>query len=137
MPNPRLLHPILVTIQQIDHTETLLNDPFLRQSVGPIGRSSNVQLYAQIEDMYSNRAVMTDAGLEQHFDGYALFRTVDLQDASITLKVGDRISVIGEGVNARAKNVYIIKLEYLGHYPNATGATLLKAYYQDRSPSRL
>lgn len=136
MPQPRLLHPVLCTIEQIDHNATILNDPLLKQPIGRVGRASSVQIYGQIADGNSKKVSMQEAGRTELYDGYVLFRTLDLQAANVTLQIGDRITEIGEGVNVRVQNLYIISLKYEGHYPSATGATLVKAFYQDRKSAR-
>lgn len=136
MPQPRLLHPILCTIEQIDHNETVVIDPILKQPIGRVGRASTVQVYGQIADKNSKKVSMQEGGRVEVYDGYVLFRTLDLQAASISLNIGDRITEIGEGANVRVQNLYIVSLAYEGHYPSATGATLVKAFYQDRHPSR-
>ena len=78
-------------------------------------------LWAKIADGNSKKVSMQEAGRTELYDGYVLFRTLDLQAANVTLQIGDRITEIGEGVNVRVQNLYIISLKYEGHYPLQQG----------------
>ena len=65
-------------------------------------------------------------------DGYVLFRRIDLDTAGITLQRQDRFSKLGHVET----DVYIVRLEHTAHYPDQGGPTLVKAYFEDRGPSR-
>lgn len=137
MPRPRLLHPILCKIEQIDHDNTLLEDAYLKSSIGPVGRATAVSVYGQVEEAGAKKASMMEGGIALQYDGYVLFRWEDLEAQSINLQAGDRISEIGEGTRLRAVDLYIVSVQNGGHYQTYTGATLIKAFYQDRHPARL
>lgn len=137
MPRPRLLHPILCKIEQIDHDNTLLEDTFLKSSIGPVGRATAFTVYGQVEEAGAKKATMLEGGVALQYDGYVLFRLEDLETVGATLQAGDRISEIGEGTRLRAVDLYIVSVQHGGHYQTYTGATLIKAFYQDRHPARL
>lgn len=138
MPNPRLIHPIPVYIRQKDVDYTAAYDHNLREPIGQVRREQKpVRLVAQIQEGLTDRARAEIGGVSENSDGYILFRTSDLYDKRFDIQRGDRIVQIGEGRNQRNVDYYIVALKYMGHYQSAKGATLVRAYYEDRHPSRL
>lgn len=131
MPIPNLLHPVPVKIQQIDKANTFYDED-AREPVQHAARKATVTLPGQAKwgaqfDMSPGKG-----GISEDAAGYVLFRRVDLGAAGISLQVNDRISQIGD-VDT---DVYIMKLEWTGHYLSAGGPTLVKAYFADRQPAR-
>jgi hypothetical protein len=75
--------------------------------------------------------------------GYVLFRLVDVRAAAnragfgqYRLKQNDRFLKFGVGPNAVETDLYIVDLRYSGHYPDQGGASLVKAFFEDRNPSK-
>lgn len=138
MSNPRLLHPIPVYVRKKDTDFTAVYDHNLKEPIGQVRREQKpVKLVAQIQEGLTNRARAELGGVSENSDGYVLFRTSDLRDKRIEIERGDRIVQIGEEPNERETDYYVISLKYMGHYQSAKGATLLRAYYEDRQPSRV
>lgn len=132
MPIPNLIHPVTIEIQQKDSADTEFDED-AREPVQFITRDQTVTCPGQVNWGASMDASHSRGGAGEDADGYVLFRYVDLNERSITLQREDRIISIG-GV---AANVYIKKLRPTGHYPDVDGPTLLRAYFEDRQPSRL
>lgn len=137
MPNPRLLHPVPIFLRQIDRRRTAIMDDNLHEPVGQVRRELKpVKLSAQMKIFDTDRARAASGGATEDSTGYALFRTSDLNIAKIEIERGDRIVQIGDGKNGREVDYYIVKVLWLGHYQFAQGPTLVKAFFEDRKPSR-
>lgn len=137
MPTPRLLHPVPVYLRQIDRTFTAKQDTDIREPIGQARRRKKpTRLVAQIADGETDTVVASEGGTLKRSDGYLLFRTADLRGARVTLQEGDRIVQIGDQPNDREVDLYLTRFKFIGHYPRARGATLVKAFYNDRHPSR-
>ncbi|KKN36508.1 hypothetical protein LCGC14_0772940 [marine sediment metagenome] len=137
MPTPRLLHPVPVELRKKDVARTIMDDNY-SEPVGQVHRKQKpVKLVAQHMIKKEKMAVATEGGVQEESDGYLLFRTSDLRDKKCDVERGDRIVSMGGSKNQRTTNFYIVKLQFIGHYPEHGGATLLKAFYQDRQPSRV
>jgi len=61
-----------------------------------------------------------------------VFRKVDLDAAGLVLQREDRFAKMGHVET----DVYVISIEWQGHYPDQGGPSLLKAHFEDRGPSR-
>lgn len=137
MPTPNLLHPIPVYLRQIDRAQTAVFDERFHEPVGQVRRKKKpIRLSAQIKRGDVDRPVASAGGVLERSDGYLLFRTSDLRDADVTINRGDRIVQIGDPPNDREEDLYITKLQPMGHYPEHAGPTLLRCYFEDRHPSR-
>lgn len=131
MPTPNLIHPIPVELEQIDRTSTVYDED-AREPVQVIARDTKKTLKAQVLWGGHEEASSRKGGLQEGDRGYLLFRQKDLTAQGVDLAVGDRFAKIG----LIKTDVYISRLEPLGHYPSAGGHTLMKAYFADRAPSR-
>lgn len=137
MPTPRLLHPVPIFLRQIDRTFTAEYDDNLREPIGQARRKKKpVRLVAQMKIGDTDSPQASAGGIIERSDGYALFRTQDLRDADIVVDRGDVIVQIGDKPNDRETDLYITKMQFMGHYPSAAGPTLVKAFFEDRHPSR-
>lgn len=129
-PYPRLLHPVTVSLEQIDRAATLYDDdtraPLQQAAYKARLTISGQASYGSSKD-YAPRAF---GRLEQE-SGFVTFLQRDLEARSITLNIGDRIVAIGNTPH----NVFITRLQPMGHYPEY-GNTLVRAYYQDRQPAK-
>lgn len=127
---PNLIHPIDITIEQWSEAETIYDDDFRE----PIQQAARVE--AKIVKGQPNwdldESTASKAGAEQEASGYVLFRYIDLESKSITLKRQDRIAKMGH----LETDVYITALKPVGHYQDQNGASMVKAYFTDRAPSR-
>lgn len=128
---PNLLHPVKIIVEVLDIQSTIYDEETrepIKQAIHANAKEVNGQVAWEIKD----RDVITEGGARLDSTGYILFRYVDLNSAGITLKLQDRIKKIGW----QDVNLYIVSLKPTGHYGDQNGATLVKAYFNDRSPSR-
>lgn len=131
MPQPNLLHPVPVTIEQ-KATATTVYDEDAREPVGDVERTTPVIVEGQAKWRDQFAVDMEPGGIQETSDGYVLFRRVDLDAESVTLQVFDRITRIGN----IDTDVYITRLEWTGHYPDQGGPTMVKAHFADRQPAK-
>lgn len=131
MTTPNLIHPINVTLVQIKKGTTFY-DPDSREPIQQADREVPVVLPGQPKWERQFSLEMEKGGAREGALGYVLFRKVDLDAASIELKVNDRISKIGHVET----DVYIVRLEWTGHYPDQDGPSLVKAHFADRQPAK-
>lgn len=129
---PRLIHPINITISRQDVVDTYFDED-AREPIQQSARYYSVIIPGQVEWVDTVNDEASKAGLVEKASGYVLFRKLDLDAASFTVKINDRISQIGH----EDTDLYIDRLEWCGHYPDQDGASLLKAFFADRGPSRL
>jgi hypothetical protein len=129
-PYPRLIHPVPVQIEQIDHGATVYDDD-AREPVQQAARKAVVTLPGQAS--YGSRADLrySAGGPQEGEDGFITFRMLDLQARSVTLQVNDRILKVG-AVNHDA---YITRIQPMGHYPEFN-SSLVRAYFADRQPAK-
>lgn len=131
---PTLIHPIPIEIQQIDRASTFVDEDF-GEPVENVSRSATVTVNGQVKWEAFKRASFTAAGVEEKADGFVTMRPVDLRAAGITqLQVNDRIVGIGTGDNKMVVDLYIVRLQPMGHYPSLGGPGLIRAYFRDRHP---
>lgn len=128
---PRLLHPINITIEQTDEANTVYDED-TREPVQQSTRRVTAVIQGQVQWGFSNNYTSQPQGAQETSDGYVLFRYRDLEAQGITLKREDRISKMGH----LDVDVYISKLMPMGHYGDQNGATMVRAYFQDRQPSK-
>lgn len=131
MPVPRLIHPVPVTIQQIDKSATIMDEDArepIQSAARPVSKTLNGQVKWQSQFDEQN----TRVGTIESASGYVLFRQIDLTAKSIVLQNEDRISRIGTSDT----DVYITNLRPVGHYPDQGGHTMIKAFFDDRQPSK-
>lgn len=128
---PNLLHPVNVVVEQISKATTEY-DPDTREPIQQAARSTRVTLQGQARWRSQMREEDLKGGAVEGADGYVLFRHVDLEAASVTLQREDRVASIGHVQT----DVYFVRFEWLGHYGDQDGPTLLKAFFEDRGPER-
>jgi len=132
---PNLIHPVPVELEQIDKSDqatggaTFFDDDF-REPVQQVERKVKVQLVGQVMWDHSNELTASKIGAEEDAAGYVLLRFVDLSAKSVVLVQNDRFTKLGK----EDTDVYIIKIMPLGHYTDQSGATLVKAFFADRTP---
>lgn len=137
MPQPNLLHPIAVWLRQIDRARTAVMDNVLKEPVGQVRREKKpVRLVAQMAIRDTDRPDAQPGNVVEESQGYLLFRTLDLRKARVTIDRGDRIVKIGDEPNQREADLYITRVQWRGHYQDQGGPTLLRAFFEDRHPSR-
>jgi hypothetical protein len=131
MPVPNLIHPVDVVIEQKDPGKTRYDDR-AREAIQHVKRKPSVTVKGQPSWDSQKRVEFQKGGVRESSAGYVLFRKVDLDTAGITLDDGDRFKKIGH-VDV---DVYVVRLEWTGHYPDQDGPTMVKAHFADRQPSR-
>jgi hypothetical protein len=135
MPSPRLMHPVPVTIEQINRDQLIANVNARETFHGARQISKRtVELQAQHRKMGSNVPAVSAAGFNDVSTGNILVRTKDLRRLGVVLKRGDRIVKIGRGPNALTMDAYLLAVEEMAHYPSQGGPTLQKWHYGDRDP---
>lgn len=135
---PRLLHPVPVYLRKKDLEYTAEYDDNLHEPIGQVRREQKpIRLRAQVKINDTDEASATQGSVNERSEGYLLFLTRELNAAKLVIERGDRVVQIGDGDNAREVDYYITKFQWRGHYPRAQGPTLLKAFFEDRHPSRL
>jgi len=131
MVNPRLLHPVDIILEQLDIASTYYDDD-ARESIQQVARKTSVTIKGQANWGAQMELSPTKTGAREGSRGYVLFRKVDLDAAGISLKDNDRFKKIGD----IDTDVYVSRLEWLGHYPGHGGPTLVKAYFEDLRPAQ-
>ncbi len=132
MPVPNLLHPVPIIVEQIDHASTLWDED-ARESVQQASRSTPVTLQGQVKWGAVEEVEMERQGVAEGADGYVLFRKIDLDALGITLAPNDRFTAIAHVET----DVYILKLQPMGHYTDQGGHTLVRAWFEDRTPAKV
>jgi hypothetical protein len=130
---PRLVHPISVSLVQIDAEETVQDDDFREPVADPVWRAP-VSLRGQISYARADRLQMGATGDLGGADGHVVFLADELAMAGITLHKGDRFTAVttrrsGADV-VRAIDYEIIEVRPQGHYPDYQGLTF--AFFRDR-----
>jgi hypothetical protein len=137
MPTPMLLHPIPVKLRKSDRAFTAAWDENFREPVGQVRRKQRpIELVAQVKNIRVENVVLKEGGKSEHADGYLLFLASDLERRKVTIETGDRIVEIGSGSRTREVDYYVVQVTGRGHYPEHFGHTMIKAFFQDREPSR-
>lgn len=131
MVQPNLIQRIPIQIEQIDLGGTFM-DPDAREPVQQATRTTTVTVDGQPRWSSQKAKGHEPGGRTESSTGYVLFRLFDLSAVGITLEINDRIKKIG-GLDT---DVFIERLEFTGHYEDQNGATLVKAHFEDRQPSK-
>lgn len=139
-PQPRILHPVPVTIEQVDVSDqatggdTFHDDDF-REPVQQVDHDPAFIVDGQPKWGSEDELGTTKGGVASGASGYVLFRFIDLENhpsGPKTLKQNDRFTKIGK----IDTDVYIVSLRPVAHWNDIGGATLVKAFFADREPSR-
>jgi hypothetical protein len=127
---PNLIHPVNVIIQTLDTANTVYDENH-REPIPQTSRNSSQTVLGQPK--YFGREKEVDIGGKIiKATGYVLFRYSDLEYQSITLKTDDKITKIG-----KLDCVYYINgLTPAGHYTDQLGATMVKAFFNDKHPAQ-
>ena len=131
MPLPRLLHPVNITVQQIDRDATIYDEE-TREPVQKVSRNTDTVIPGQALWVRQKDMIASPGGVREEAEGYVLFRYADLKRMGITLALNDRIIKVGH----LAVDVYVIKLMPMAHYADQNGPALVRAYFASRESSR-
>jgi hypothetical protein len=131
MPNPNLIHPVAIKIIQWNSSDTMYDDE-AREPIKQVITYPEITVSGQVSWTVKDQVTLELNGIKLSSRGYILFRHSDLLAQDITLKSEDKITKIGW----RTVCLFIISLTDAAHYSDRNGATLLKAYFSDREPSR-
>jgi hypothetical protein len=127
---PRLIHPVQITIEQVDKPATLY-DKDAREPVQQVARKTPVTLPGQVSYGSSSDFSPSATGPQSGEDGYVAFLARELERRDVTLVVGDRIRHIGKNEH----DAYVTRVQPRGHYPEY-GHTYIRAYFADRQPAK-
>lgn len=130
-PLPNLVHPVPIRVQRENKASTFVDEDF-REPVQQAARQTEFTVGGQVLWGRASNVAAGRGGPQEEYDGYILFRYVDLERLGQEIKRGDRFARIGK-INT---DVYVIYLLPCGHYGDQSGATMVKAYFRDRTPSR-
>lgn len=128
---PRLLHPVPIVIEQISKGATIY-DPDSREPIQSAARTSQKTVQGQVKWGGDLSLQVAAGGALEGSRGYVLFRYVDLEAQGVELQQNDRLVKIGN----REVDVYVVEVTDCGHYTDQGGATMIKAHFADREPSR-
>lgn len=131
MVQPNLIHPVPVVVEKLSEADTYYDED-AREPIQDGARPVQTTVAGQVEWRAQKDISQMRGGLVENASGYVLFRRIDLAAAGIELEPEDRFASIG-GIDT---DVYVHRLEWVGHYPDAGGPTLVKAYFWDRAPAR-
>lgn len=131
---PNLIHPVEITVELIDFSQTVLNDRF-GESVGGAARPVQYVLPGQVfdQDTINNPIV---SGLTETVEGYVAFRVIDMQRFLPRLiQRLDRIVKFGSDGGGLDEEVdfYFHRLRRKGHY--SSGSTMRMWWYRARAPT--
>lgn len=131
MVQPNLIHPIPIVIQQLSKGSTMY-DPDFREPIQQSSRAATVTIKGQVKWVDAQMLVVSEGGPREEASGYVTFRYRDLAAKSVVLQLNDKFLKIGniEG------EFFIVRIHPQGHYTENGGATMLRAYFLDRQPSR-
>ena len=133
---PRLMHPIIIAIEPLNRVATIVDDDF-REPIQQGNRAIRYSIPGQVKWGGDDQAKASNLGSESESDGYVLFRFVDLRNAGINVvKQGDRFVSMGSGANKQDIDVYVVKIQQMGHYPDRSGPSLVRAWFKDRHPAK-
>jgi hypothetical protein len=131
MTRPRLIHPVVVLLEPSVVSETIYDED-AREPVQHLKRAVSVEIPGQVNWGGSENMEMTEGGAVLSADGYVLFLKEDLDGVSVEIKVNDRIKKLGWNT----VDLYVVRTQWLGHYPDMGGATMIKAWFRDRAMVR-
>ena len=132
---PNLIHPVRCVLRQTRKDVTSYDDD-AREAIQKVNRNKDTVIQGQPRfnkgAFGTGRANFTRGGQQEDGSGYILFRQFDLNVLCIDLQAGDQVVQIGW----MEVDLYIRRLQPTGHYTAGHGATLIKAYIEDRAPTR-
>lgn len=131
MPIPNLIHPVPIKIRQIQRGATYYDED-AREPIQHASRSTTKTISGQVKWRSQFELGHEKGGPTEGAAGYVLFRKIDLEAQAIELQDGDRFVEIGN----RETDVYVTALRPVGHYPDRVGYTMIKAFFEDRQPSK-
>ena len=127
---PNLVHPIWVTVDKIDKTQTVY-DTDAREPIRSAAHPVTVRIQAQHQPSGARALEVFPQGASDNVTGYILVQRADLTRLSWEPKRGDRITQIGIQVMSN----YVVGTQPAAHYPDQSGYSLLRVFYADRNPS--
>lgn len=125
------MHPIPVTIKQINVAETLYDED-TKEPIGASERTDTFIVPGQPNWSTKDYVTYDDGGTLLTSRGYVLTRYVDMDAISYSPKRQDLITSIGK----HEVHLYLMSTTPIGHYPSLNGAAFLKLWFTDRQPSR-
>lgn len=132
---PRLLHPVTVVLEKVSRSTTI-QDPDYEEPVQLVDRTAQYTLSAQVKWGIDKKMDTDSSGLYERSDGYLLLSMAELRAEGLSdIEEGDRFIRIGTGLNARNVDLYVTGIRPIAHYPDQSGAALVKAFFADKQPA--
>lgn len=151
MPIPNLIHPVEVTFELLDRTETMYDDQArepVRQVVrkGIVANSTSITIKGQVSFYYAGAKLDYPSyyreGVVEGSAGYVSLRFKDMKKAGLLildadgnfqefkLKRGDKVVRLG----ARNVEFFVMGFKDFAHYP-CLNQTMIQVNFEDRHPS--
>lgn len=134
MPEPNLIHPVEIKLERRDLVNTIYDED-TREPVRQLARKTESTINAQILWEFAAGPEANPGGVDLGERGYFLVKTSDMRASNLTIKQGDRVIFPDPITPSDTIEVYVTRTRPMGHYPGL-GATLLRVYFQDRSPAQ-
>ncbi len=131
MPVPAPIHFVAITVEQIDRAATIF-DPDAREPIQHANRKTQTIIPGQPHWGSLERLRVEAGGPSSDAQGWVTFRFHDLDALGLSLQINDRFVQMGR----LSTEVYIVRLEPKAPYPDQNGASLLRAWFADRAPSK-
>lgn len=128
---PNLIHPIDIDIEQIDKGATIY-DPDTREPIQQASRTATITLKGQPRWRRLDAVSMHRGGDRLEAKGYIVFRKEDLDALGIEININDKITRIGH----TDVEYFVVEREWIAHLPRFNGPSLMKAWFNDRRPSK-
>jgi len=129
---PNLIHPVPIKIQRISTSSTMYDED-MREPIQQAKRAATATIQGQVKWTRQYALDYRKGGASEEAAGYILFRKLDMDAAGFTVQPNDRIVQMG----TVETDVYVERLEWIGHYSDQGGPTMMKAYFGDRRPSKV
>ena len=128
MANVRLIHPIEITIEPIDTSDTVY-DPDTGEALHLIGRKTTIVIKGQIRWYVKDRLTNDRAGVSLNASGHIVILRKDAVAKSYVPRPGDRIIKTANDT----VNLYVVGVDPLAHYVEPKCHKLI---INDKQPSR-
>jgi len=135
---PPLIEPILIEVEQIDEANTQFSGG-LSGRHETINSTVKVKVSFQAQVVFGNTEQKTEfsqIGADENAGGYLVVRSVDLRNAGIKLKRGDKIIKMGTGADSLDTELYLLHGQNkMGAQFSALGGfALARVFFADRNP---
>ena len=130
MPQPDLIQPVEVVIEQFDNDETVF-DTNAREPIRGREPVRTVTVSAQVRYRDYDDPAPSIPGTRMETRGKFVVKNLDLENSGIALQIHDRIIQIGEETGL---DFYLMRYRPSGHWSDVNGPTLTKWWFASRNP---